>query len=706
MAYTEKLEGELITFRFQAEDGSFAVAVIKTDDGEQIAVGAIGHLQAGAWLLLEGRWTEHPRFGSRFRVQSFLVDDPRTHRGLERYLASSSIKGLGPALAGRLVEGFGLELLRVLDESPERLLEIRGIGKKRLKEIEAQWDREKAGRELAILLRGHGLGAAVVSRIIDRYGDAAMGRVTSDPYRLADEIRGVAFRTADAIARSVGIAVDDPRRHDAAVHWILSRAEGSGHCFLPHGELVKQLRGLGLELDLGRMLLAGQVVVENASDPRIRPVYRSATHARERCVAEDLRSRLSRAERGPVAADLLQAEQRVGLSLAVGQRKAVKSALSHRVSVITGGPGTGKTTIVRVLVAAASLMKETWSLAAPTGRAARRLAEATGQGGSTLHRLLEYSMQEGRFLRNERRLLECDAVLVDEASMVDLELMEALLSALPSSSRLVLIGDADQLPSVGAGRVLGDLIDSGVVPVCSLGEVYRQAAGSGIVVNANRILGGRLPISSEREQGVRDDFFVVVRDDGSESVARTVLAAVTRLEERGYDPRADIQVLTPMHKGPVGTQVLNGVLQTRLNPDGVPGVRGLRVGDRVIQGRNDYDNEVFNGDVGIVVGFQAGQVEVDFAGRRVVLVGDQLDDLSLAYAISIHKSQGSEYPAVVVALDRGHFVMLRRSLLYTAVTRARRFCCVVGASKAIALATRQEGGADRWTGLSARLQSP
>ena len=701
MAYQDRLEGELASFRFQSEDGSFAVATIKTEDGEQTAVGAIGHLTPGAWLVLDGRWSEHPKFGKRFRVQTFLVDDPRTHRGLERYLAGGAVKGMGEVMARRAVERFGLELLRILDEEPEKLLEVQGIGRKRLGEITAHWEKGRQGRELTILLRGHDVGAAVVSRIIERYGKRAMHVVTKDPYRLADEIRGVAFRTADAIARGVGIALDDPRRHDAAVKYLLASAESDGHCFLPYQELTRRLADLRLELDLSRLLLKAEVVVEDAADPQHRPVYRSSTHSSEVAVARDLKARLKTL---PVREDVVRrAERSVGLELAEGQRRAVVAALASRVCVITGGPGTGKTTIVRVLIAAAKLMREAWALAAPTGRAARRMAEATGHKASTLHRLLEYSLQEGGFTRNAERPLERDAVLVDEASMVDLELMQALLAALPVTSRLILVGDADQLPSVGAGRVLGDLIDSGVVPVASLTEVYRQAAGSGIVVNANRILRGEAPVSSEREAGVRDDFFLVHRNDGGQAVARTVLTAIDRLQAKGFDPRSEVQVLVPMHKGPVGTQALNQALQERFNPNGKPGAKGFRVGDRILQTRNDYDSEIFNGDVGTIVSLAPAAVEADFDGRRVELVGEQLDALQLAYAISIHKSQGSEYPAVVIGLDTGHFIMLRRSLLYTAITRARKFCCVVANPRAVGIAVRTDGGSARWTGLSARL---
>ena len=713
MAYEAVLEGELGGFNWQADDGSFAVARIRQEgQPEVIAVGPIGHLPPGAHLRLEGSWSTHPKHGRRFKVRHYLVDDPRTLKGLTLYLASGAVRGLGAELAKRAVAKFGLDTLRILDEEPDKLLEVNGVGRKRLEQILEHWDADKQGRELAVMLRGHGLGAALVHRIQDRYGAKALQVVSSDPYRLAAEIKGVAFRTADAIAQAMGVALDDPRRAEAASRWLLDEAGKDGHCFLPRGELARRAQELGLEdpvieAALGRLTLAGRVSVKQAADPQLRPVYDSGVERSEERVARLLAARLGRSGGGQVSAAL--AERRVGLNLNEDQRRAVTTALSERLCVITGGPGTGKTTIVRVALEAAALREERWLLAAPTGRAARRLAESTGRDGKTIHRLLEYSFQSGGFQRDESNPVEADGVLVDEASMVDLALMESLVRALPGDCRLILVGDADQLPSVGAGRVLGDLIESGVVPVVSLHQVYRQAEDSGIVRNAHRVLKGLPPVSSEREPEVvpRQDFFVLRREDSWE-LRETLLKVVNEnLRRKGFDPRSDVQVLTPMHKGPLGSRALNRALQDLLNPQGRELVRGekvLRVGDRVIQVRNDYDNDIFNGDVGTITGIEAAAVTVEFDGREVALVGEQLDQVELAYAISIHKSQGSEYPAVVVAMHTGHHVMLRRNLLYTAMTRAKDFCCLMVHPMALRRAVRERGGEQRWTGLCERLQ--
>jgi len=712
----EQLTGELARFTYSTDDGGFAVATIRVSlpDGgleERTAVGPIGHLSLGVHLVLEGEWKQHPKFGRNFRVRSYLAEDPQTLSGLERYLASGAVQGLGAELARRAVDMFGLDTLRVLSEEPERLREVQGIGEKRLKEIVSHWERDRAGRQLAVLLRSHGLGASITNRILEKYGDQAMSTIARDPYRLAAEISGIGFRTADAIAESQGIGPMDPRRAEAAVRWLLLRGEDDGHCYLPQGALAERARelqvaGPSVRSALDRLTLKRTVVRRPipGSEDKDEAVFGAARDRMEDEVALRVARRCG-GQDAPLSA-VEAAAGRVGLTLNDDQRAAVATALGHQVAVITGGPGTGKTTIVKVLLAAAGLRREKWLIAAPTGRAARRLAESCGQEGKTLHRLLEFSPQQRKFLRGESKPLEADGVLIDEASMVDLPLFDAVVCSLPAHCKLVLVGDSDQLPSVGPGRVLHDLINSGAVPVARLQQVYRQAANSAIVRNAHRIVSGRLPVSAERDEGAQRDFFMVPRQ-GGRNTRDTILEVIAdRLPAQGFDPVKDVQVLTPMHRGPAGSRELNAALQRRLNPLGKAlnrGQRSLRVGDRILQIRNDYDNDIFNGDVGRVLAVEGNGLVADFDGRQVGMVGDQLDHVELAYAISIHKSQGSEYPAVVIALDTGHFVMLRRNLLYTAITRAKRFCCIVGDPRAVEIAVGRGGGDERWTMLSDRL---
>jgi len=725
-----RIEGELLGFSYLDEQSAFAVGRFRLPSDEEITVvGLLGGARPGQTLHLSGRWEEHRVHGRQLRVKSFLADDPRTLRGLRAYLSAGAVKGIGPGLADRLVEAFGLRTLRVLEDEPERLAEVRGIGPSRVAAIREAWQADREDRELHATLRGHGLKPALTLRISERYGRAALAVVVRDPYRLAREIPGVGFRTADTIARQNGFDRDHPQRAEAAVAHALDRAEDDGHCFLPERELALALRALDVPAAawreaVQRLLDSGRLLGRETADPSLRPLQLPRLAALERRVARRLLALVSR-PRQPSLLTVRDAERVTGLELNDDQRRAVEQALRCGALVITGGPGTGKTTIVKVLLAAARQAGQRWKLGAPTGRAARRLADACGQEASTLHRMLEFAFAEMRFKRDAHNPLEADGVIVDEASMVDLKLMAALLEAIPAGGRLVFVGDDHQLPAVGAGQILGDLIASGVVPVVRLREIYRQVAGSGIVVNAHRVDEGSMPLSAERElarwkqessarPGGRprqpepaQDFFLVAREDPLEVQAALLEVVARRLPRKGFGPMEDIQVLAPVHRGQLGTVTLNRMLQQTLNP----GERGLKVrdwllrrGDRVIQTRNNYQSEIFNGEVGRVTATGQESLTVDFEGRLVTLTGDQLRDLELAYAITVHKSQGSEYPAVVIVMHSSHRIMLRRNLLYTAITRASRFCCIIGSRRAVRLAVSISGRQDRHTMLADLLR--
>jgi len=567
------------------------------------------------------------------------------------------------------------------------------------------------------------LSPRVVRRIRDRYGDRAAVVVAREPYRLTEEIAGVGFRTADALAREHGLPLDDPARLRAAARFVLARAESDGHAYLDRARLLRAVAGLDvptqdLHAALDQDFLDRRLILEPAqvpSDPFAPPpphpddrIWLKALHHAETSIADALAGRLAMV--GPagasVASEIARAEDYEGVSLGPEQRAAVERALAGGIAIVTGGPGTGKTTLLKVLLRVVRERGETWALASPTGRAARRLEEATGQPASTLHRLLELRPGEGGFQRGPDNPLDIDGLVIDEVSMVDLPLMAAMLEALPARPvALVLVGDSEQLPSVGPGQVLHDLIASQVVPVARLSRVYRQGEGSGILDAAARIQAGELPVSGE--QAPFADCFLLERPEVDRAVETLLTVVADRLPARGFDPLVDVQVLTPVRRGPLGTQGLNVVLQDRLNPDGKEikrGGRAFRVGDRVICTRNRYDVEVFNGDVGRVLGADREGLLVSFEGRRVPWLWEELGSLDLAYAITVHKAQGSEYRAVVLALHPSHGIMLRRTLFYTAITRAREFLCVVGASRAWARAVGQTGGEERLTRLAERLR--
>ncbi|MFZ5889882.1 MAG: ATP-dependent RecD-like DNA helicase [Myxococcota bacterium] len=713
------LSGEVERVTYESEATSFRVLRVGSLEGEGARRGSIsvvGTFQAvgpGTRIRITGNFVNDARHGEQLRADVVVPIEPNTLVGLERYLGSGLIPGVGSALAKRIVEVFGLDTLRVLDQEPDRLGSVPGLGARRVKDIKAAWKAQRALSSVLVLLQTHGASHNLALRIWKHYGDRAASVVQRSPYRLALEVKGVGFKTADRLAHSLGISHDHPERCQAGVLHMLEEFSEAGHVYVPREELIPRVAEL---LQVGEQhievaidsLWAGERIVIDAG----KAIYLSYLHRAELDVAEAVK-RLCTLEAATIpGADVAIAnfEQRGKLTLAPSQRKAVELAVSERIAIITGGPGVGKTTIIRAIVSVFESKRRDVRLAAPTGRAAKRLAEATGHDASTLHRLLEFDPRNNDFQRGPDKPLEADVVIVDEASMIDLALMRSLLLALPTKARIVIVGDADQLPSVGPGAVLRDLIDSQVVPTVRLGEVFRQAETSGIVENAHVILRGEMP-ESMNPDAPRGDFFIVPRKTPEEAAETVRELVAVRIPRRfGLDPRKDVQVLTPMHRGPAGTTALNEVLQRALNPEGPTlEVRGqkLRLGDKVLQTRNDYDAEVFNGDVGVIteVDLEARKLCVRFDTNEVEYEETDLDALTLAYAMSVHKSQGSEYPAVVFPLLTSHFVMLAKSLLYTGVTRARKLCVLVADPKAISLAVSDARREDRRTRLAERLNA-
>lgn len=719
----ETLEGTVERVVYSGGESAFTVARLKVPGASELVtiVGSLLGVPAGARLRVSGRFEQNARFGRQFRVAAYTEIAPETVEGIRRYLGSGLIKGIGPEFASRIVSKFGVHTLEILDAEPDRIHQVPGIGPVRAEAIKGAWATQREVRRVMVFLQGHGVSPAFATRIYKRYGAAAIARVRENPYRLASEVWGIGFLSADRLAAALGIGKDSEVRLDAGVRHALEEAGGSGHVFLPRDRLIDETAAR-LDVDralvgpaIDRLARAGAVVVDGASEAG-EAVYEAGLHRAERAVAAGL-LRLLGGRRPEVRLDVDRAlaryEAEAKIALAPQQAQAIRGALREPVLVVTGGPGVGKTTIVRGIVSLLGRAGVRIALAAPTGRAAKRLGEATRQPAATLHRLLEWRPAEGGFGRNADRPLEADLLVVDEASMLDVRLAADLLAALPDGARLVLVGDVDQLPSVGPGTVLRDVIASGRIATVRLTEIFRQAAESLIVTNAHRIHDGLPPeLGAPPPEGpARDsrDFFFLEEEEPAAAAALIRDLVVTRLPRRyGLRPQ-EIQVLAPMHRGELGAGNLNQLLQEALTPgaEGLPsGGRVLRVGDRVMQVRNDYDKDVYNGDVGEVLRVKREDQElaVLYEDREVLYTADELDQLALAYAATVHKSQGSEYPAVVVPVHTQHYVMLQRNLLYTAVTRGKRLVVLVGTRKALGIAVRNADVAARSTRLRERLR--
>ena len=701
---------ERVTFH-NAESG-FCVLRVKAR-GQRDLVTVVGHaasIAAGEWVQMSGTWVTDRTHGLQFKATFLKASPPTTLEGIERYLGSGMIRGIGPIYAKKLVAAFGEAVFELIEQEPGRLREVTGIGPKRAARIVAGWAEQKVIREIMLFLHANGVGTSRAVRIYKTYGSEAVQVITENPYRLARDIRGIGFLTADRVAEKLGIEKTASIRIRAGISYALAEAMDDGHCGLPAHELealtVKLIEvppdlieaALQLELD------AGELVADTVECRRC--VFLAALYRAEQAIAERLRALGTGPLPWPVidaARAITWVEGRTGLTLAESQREAVRLALGSKALVITGGPGVGKTTLVNSILTVLRAKGVEVALCAPTGRAAKRLSESTGLEARTIHRLLESDPKTGGFKRGEENPLECDLLVIDEASMVDVLLMRSLLKALPDRAALLIVGDVDQLPSVGPGQVLADVIASGAIPVVRLTEIFRQAATSRVIVNAHRINKGQMP---ELEAVPGSDFFFVDAPDAEVGVAKLLAVVGQRIPARfGLDPVRDVQVLCPMNRGGMGARALNGELQAALNPPGE-----LRVerfgwtygpGDKVMQVANNYERDVFNGDLGVVSGIdtEEGELSVTFDGREVVYGFGELDELVLAYATTIHKAQGSEYPAVVIPLTTQHYAMLARNLLYTGVTRGKRLVVLVGQRRALGIALRNQGGRRRWSKL-------
>jgi exodeoxyribonuclease V alpha subunit len=713
----DRLAGLVERVTFHNEQNGFCVLRLKVK-GERELITLIGHapvVSPGEYASASGNWVTDREHGRQFRAVFVKIYPPTTLTGIERYLGSGMVKGIGPVYAGKLVKAFGAAVFDVIEQSPERLREIPGIGEVRARKITSGWADQKVIRSIMVFLHAHGVSTSRAVRIFKTYGQGAIEIVQENPYRLAQDIRGIGFLSADTIAQKIGIAKDSPLRAQAGISYALTEASGQGHCGLPYADLVPLAVKL---LDIAESIIETAIAQEVADE-----VLLPDTVEGQACVflaplyyaEQSIAAQILRLDAGGTTLPAFDAdkaipwvEQKLSIQLADSQKEAIRLALSSKLLVITGGPGVGKTTLVKSILTIMTVKGVKPLLCAPTGRAAKRLSESTGLEAKTIHRLLEINPMNGQFKRNADNPLECDLLVADECSMIDVPLANQLLKAVATRTAVILVGDVDQLPSVGPGQFLTDLIDSGVVPVIRLTEVFRQAATSRIVRSAHQINRGVFP--SLPEKGEASDFYLVAAEE-PEVIAQTVVDLVqTRLPRKfEVDSIRDIQVLCPMNRGITGARGINQALQAVLNPPGEHSVdkfgNRFSVGDKVMQIENNYDRDVFNGDIGFVTGVDQDDevLAVVFDGRVVSYPFGELDELVLCYATTIHKSQGSEYPVVVIPISTQHYMMLKRNLIYTGITRGKRLVVLVGQKRALAMAVKGKQVERRWSKLKERL---
>jgi len=721
------LTGQIERITFTNEENGFAIAKVKVA-GRRDLVTVVGTLMApmpGEILDMKGEWTRHPKFGEQFKVAEYRSKVPATVDGIRKYLGSGLIKGLGPVMAGRIVDKFGKETLQIIENDIQRLAEVAGIGRKRIGMIASAWDAQRDIRDVMLFLQSHGVGSGYAARIFKHYGSRSIAVVRENPYRLAGDIFGIGFVTADQIAEKMGIAKDAGIRVEAGILYVLNQLADEGHVYFPYESLI--LKGCEI-LAVAREVVASsleklvrnqKIVIEDlnndstAARENHTAVFLSRFHLCEIGIARGLKNLIDspkslREIDSQKAIDWVQG--RLAITLADKQIEAVRRAVEDKVMVVTGGPGTGKTTIIHAVLKIYSRIRARILLAAPTGRAARRMADTTGLEARTIHRLLEYSLQKGGFQRDEEKPLDCDVLVIDEASMIDTILMYFLLRAVPPGATFILVGDVNQLPSVGAGNVLNDIIASNALPVVTLDKIFRQAMTSSIIVNAHKINEGLLPSFGAPSRGSRNDFYFIEQEDPEKVLEIIIELSKERIPRRfGLDPVEEIQVLTPMHRGIVGAGNLNQKLQAALNPGegGISrGDRIFRVADKVMQIRNNYEKEVFNGDIGRIasIAWDEREVLITFDGRHVPYDFSDLDEIVTAYAVSVHKSQGSEYAAVIIPIVTQHYILLQRNLLYTAVTRGKKLVVIVGSKKALAIGVNNNKTQERFTRLKSRLR--